>query len=97
MNKKRWSDYGKYIVLADEAGIYLLGNYTTFQNFKRVKLVVEKIATTEKAAYLFEDKFHKTKITASDAQSILENINKCNWNLATKKILKVANQLNLRI
>lgn len=97
MNKNRWSEYGKYIVLADEAGTYLVGDFTSFQNFKRVKSVIDRISTTDKSAYLFEDKFHKTKISAADAKSIIDNINNCRWNLTTKKMLKIANQLKLRI
>ena len=97
MEMKRWSDYAKYLVLADNSKAVLSGTYTRYQVFKIVKEVITNIAFTDKNTYSFEGNIYNRKITTNEAKNILDNINKCKWTNVTSKLLIVASQLKLKI
>jgi len=91
------SDYARYLVLSDNSRCTIGGNFLTFQNFKKVKEVINNIAFSDKSTYSFEGNIYKRKVTTTEARSILNNIDICKWSGTTSKMLLVANQLGLRI
>ena len=97
MKEKNYSEYGKYLVLADNSRGRLLGTYINYMNFKAVKEVLSRISYTDKSTYSYENDIYKRKITTTEGKNILENIDVCKWNNTTSKILLLASQLKLRI
>jgi len=92
-----WSNHSKYVVLADHSSGKLVGNYSTFDNFLKVKDVINNIAFSDKSTYSSDGYIYNRKITSGDAKIILNNIEECTWNDKTSLMLLVANQLKLRI
>jgi len=97
MEKRAWSEYAKYLVLADESRGSLKGTYTSYLEFKIVKNIINSIAHSDKSTYRYGSNSYKCKLTSIDAKNILENINRCKWNTTTKKILLVSSQLIIHI
>jgi hypothetical protein len=97
MNIKNWSNQSKYVVLTDHSSGKLVGNYSTFTNFLKVKDIINNIAFSDKSTYSSDGDIYKRKITSSDAKIILDNIEECTWNDKTSLMLLVANQLKIRI
>ena len=97
MKKERWSNYAKYLVISDNSSTQLKGNFTSFQNYKIVKDVINNIAFSDKNTYLYNGNIYNRKITSTDAKIILNNLDDCKWNTKTSLMLSVANQLKLRI
>ena len=97
MKKDRWSDYAKYLVLADNSDSKLKGTFVHYQDFKIVKDVINSIAFSDKNTYLYNNNIYNRKITSTEGKIILSNIKECKWNEKTEKMILVANQLKLRI
>ena len=49
MNIKNWSNQSKYVVLTDHSSGKLVGNYSTFTNFLKVKDLINNIAFSDKS------------------------------------------------
>jgi len=96
MKMKYWSDYEKYIVLADRSGV-LKSGYLAYLDFIKVKEALRKIANTEKNLYYYDETYYDKKISHTDAQNILRNISECIWNTTTEKIRTIAIQLGVSI
>ena len=97
MDISKCSNHSKYVVLTDHSSGKLVGNYSTYNNFLKVKDVINNIAFSDKSTYSSDGDIYKRKITSSDAKIILNNIEECTWNDKTSLMLLVANQLKLRI
>ena len=97
MKEKNYSEYGKYLILADNSRSRLKGTYIHYMNFKVVKELLSRISYTDKNSYSYEGDIYNRKITTTEGKNILENIDACKWNATTAKILLLANQLKLRI
>ena len=54
MKKSRWSDYERYLVLADNAVGRLQGTYMHFQDFKKVVEAINTLAKSQKTNILVD-------------------------------------------
>ena len=97
MEKSKWSEYAKYLVLTDRSSGLLRGTYTSFSEFKIVKNIINSIAYSDKTTYLYNGNFYKRKITSDEAKIIFYNINRCKWNNTTKKMLLISSQIIVNI
>ena len=97
MEKTKWSDYDKYLVLSDKSNCILGGTYSHFLNFKKVLEVVKNIAHSDKSSYLHDGNIYTRRISSTDAKKILLDVSECRWNHNTSEIRIVANQLSLKI
>ena len=97
MEMKYWSGYAKYIVLADNAGIRLQGNYLSYQDFVIVKSIIERLSKSDNSTYLYDSTIYKRKVTSAEAKDILVNLEKCKWTAVNNKMLSVASQIGLEI
>ncbi len=97
MEMKYWSGYAKYLVLADKAGVKLRGDYLSYQDFKLVTSIIERLSKSDNNTYSYDNNIYKRKITSAEAKSILTNIEDCKWRLVNNKMLLVANQVGLTI
>ena len=97
MKMEKWSGYASYLTLSDKSGAKLKGNFTTYQEFKVIKDVINNISFSDKNTYLHNGNIYNRKITSQEAKNILANIDDCKWTDTTSKMLLVANQLKLRI
>ena len=97
MEKSKWSDYARYLTLADNSNCQLKGSYEAFVNFKKVVEVLRRISNTDKSSYLYEGDIYSRKITSNDARIILDNVNDCKWTESTKKIFIVSSQMKMII
>ena len=70
MKEKNYSEYGKYLVLADNSRGRLLGTYMNYMNFKAVKEVLSRISYTDKSTYSYENDIYKRKITTTEGKNI---------------------------
>ena len=93
MKMRKWSGFEKYIVLASRSNT-LKQDYLAFNEFKRVKEALMKIANCYTGTYQFENKMYDKKVTSTQAKMALEGIEKCIYSSAIKQ---VANQIGARI
>ena len=102
MEMKRWTNYGKYLVLVDKAmdkfnNVRLTGDYYSYLDFEELKGILEKLANSDSTTYTYNNTIYRRKITSTEAKTILNNIDICKWNEKTSKMILVANQLKLRM
>ena len=99
MEMKNWSDYEKYLILADNSsGKYKIREtYESFLNYKIVIDVINRIAFTDKSTYSYNNNIYNKKITSEDAKKILGNVLNCKWTNTTAKLKIVGHQLGLII
>ena len=97
MEKNKWSEYDKYLVLSDNSNCVLGGTYTHFLNFKKVLEVVKNIAHSDKSSYLHDGNIYSRKVTSTDAKKILLDVMDCRWNNTTKQLKLIASQLGVKI
>ena len=93
MKMRKWSPFEKYIVLASRSNT-LKQDYLAFNEFKRVKEALMKIANCYTNTYQFENSSYDKKVTSTQAKMALENIEKCIYSPA---IRQVAVQIGARI
>jgi hypothetical protein len=86
MEMKKWSDYGRYIVIADNAKDNIRIDYTGYLEFQKVTEVLKIIAGHDKSTFFYEKEFYKRPIERLAAQSALDDIYRCRYNSAIKKI-----------
>ena len=97
MEKNKWSEYDKYLVLSDNSNCVLGGTYTHFLNFKKVLEVVKNIAHSDKSSYLHDGNIYSRKVTSTDAKRILENVLDCKWTGTISQMKLIASQLGVMI
>ena len=97
MEKNKWSEYDKYLVLSDNSNCVLGGTYTHFLNFKKVLEVVKNIAHSDKSSYLHDGNIYSRKVTSTDAKKIILDVSECRWSTSMIRMKLVANQLGLAI
>lgn len=97
MKKTQWTDYDRYIVLTDNAKGDLTVSYESFLKFKEVMEVINTIAFSDKTNYLYQGNIYNRRITITEAKKIINNVQECIWNMFTKKIFLVSNQLGIKI
>ena len=95
MEMEKWSDYGKYLVLADNSNTELRDTYESFLNYKIVMEVVNRIAYTDKSTYSYNTNIYKKKVTSDDAKKIIHNVASCRWTDNTAKMKIIASQLGV--
>ena len=93
MKMRKWSPFEKYIVLASRSNT-LKQDYLAFNEFKRVKEALMKIANCYTSTYQFENNDYNKKVTSTQAKFALENIENCIYSPA---IRQVATQIGARI
>ena len=97
MKKEKWSDYARYLVLADKSSYQLGCSFPRYLNFKKIREVLNSIAFTDKSTFTVNGEIFPRKITSNDAKIILRNLEECNWSSTTKKIFLLSNQLGILI
>jgi hypothetical protein len=97
MERTRWSEYSRYLVLSDKAGHKLRGNYYSYQDFQEVRSVIERLSLTDNTTYTYNDTIYNRKITSSEAKSIITNLEIGKWTKINEKMLLIGNQLGLRV
>ena len=103
MDKSRWSEYDKYLVLADESRTTLPSTWSGYLKFKELKVNLEKIARSSGKSWIADNKYGaekgtvvlQKKITSTEANAILTNIYECKWTNKMSAMIKVANQLGI--
>ena len=97
MEKNKWSEYDKYLVLADNShGKHKIRDtYESFLNYKIVMDVINRIAFTDKSTYSYNNDIYKKKITSDDAKKIIHNVASCRWTDNTAKMKIIASQLGV--
>jgi len=97
MDRKNYSDFERYIVLADKSKGSLLGTYVGFLNFQKVMEIVRNMANTDKSSYLYKGNIYSRRVKSSDAQRIVSNVTECRWNSTTFQMKTIATQLSVMI
>jgi len=99
MEMKNWSDFDKYLILADSSyGKHKIRDtYESFLNYKVVMDVINRIAFTDKSTYSYNNNIYNKKITSEDAKKILGNVLNCKWTSTTAKLKIIGHQLGLII
>ena len=99
MEKNKWSEYDKYLVLADNShGKHKIRDtYESFLNYKIDMDVINRIAFTDKSTYSYNNDIYSKKITSEDAKNIISNVSNSKWTRNTAKLKIVASQLLLKI
>jgi len=97
MKRSKWSGYDRYLVLSDESGHKLKSKYESYLNFKIVMEAVNAIAFTDKSTYSMNGNIYERKITKTEAQNILNDVENIKWSNKLNGLFLVANQLKLRM
>lgn len=79
MKKRRWSNYDKFMVIADKSNGKITSNYTVFFEFKRVIAAIQKIADTKSSTFSFEGKDYTKPVTSDQARGILDKVNRAEF------------------
>ena len=93
MMMRKWTSYEKYIVMSDRSG-KLRPDFTGYNEFKKVREALMKIANCYTNTYQFENNAYNKKVTSTQAKMALEGIEKCTYSSA---IRQVATQIGARI
>jgi len=93
MKREKWSDYDKYVVMANNTK-NLRPDYLTFVDYRNVVSFLNKIASTDSNTFSFEGTIYRKKISSNDASSILNNLSNNKFDRRTKI---VANQLGYKL
>ena len=97
MKMEKWSEYDKYVVLADNSAGEIAATYESFLNYKKVIEVLNSMGYTDKSTYSYNNNIYSKKITSEDAKKILGNTLNCKWTSTTAKLKIVGHQLGLII
>ena len=97
MEKTKWSDYDKYLVLSDKSNCILGGTYSHLLKIKKVLEVVKNIAHSDKSSYLHDGNIYTRKITSAEAFKIVKNVTDGIWSEHTCKMKLIASQLKVTI
>ena len=97
MEKTKWSDYDRYIVLSDKSEGNIRSTFESYLNYKKVMEVLHSISYTDKSTYSYNNNIYKKKITSEDARKIVHNVSECIWTSNTAKMKIIASQLLLKL
>ena len=97
MKMEKWSEYDKYVVLADRSAGEIAATYESFLNYKKVMEVLNSMGYTDKSTYSYNNNIYNKKITSEDARKIVRNASECKWNHQTEKLKIIARQIGLRV
>ncbi len=98
MDKKGWSDYDRYIVLADESRGRIGSGYENYIKFKLVVDALKRMRNTDGNCVVIDGEvISNKKVTSTEATNILSNIYECKWTPVTEKLLLVATQLGITL
>ena len=94
MKKDKYSDYERYILLADNSELHL--GYESFLRFKEVLPFLNQIASTNDDTFLYNGTIYKKKITSGTARKLLDGFfsSRC---YDIHELRKAANQLQIRL
>jgi hypothetical protein len=98
MDKKRWSDYDRYVVLVDNSRGRIGTGYEKYIKFKLVVEALKRMRNTDGNYVVIDGEvITNKKLTTSEATNILSNIYECKWTPVTEKLLLVASQLGISL
>ena len=93
MKVSQFSDYEKYILLADKCKLPL--GYESFLRYKEVISSVKDMIGKQNDTFMHNGTIYNKKISTSDANSLVDSLEKRRVNVFYLKL--VANQLKIRI
>jgi len=93
MKVSQFSDYEKYILLADKCKLPL--GYESFLRYKEVISFVKDMIGKQNDTFMHNGTIYNKKISTSDANSLVDSLEKRRVNVFYLKL--VANQLKIRI
>jgi len=93
MKVSQFSDYEKYILLADKCKLPL--GYESFLRYKEVISFVKDMVGKQNDTFMHNGTIYNKKISTSDANSLVDSLEKRRVNVFYLKL--VANQLKVRI
>ena len=89
----QFSDYEKYILLADKCKLPL--GYESFLRYKEVISFVKDMIGKQNDTFMHNGTIYNKKISTSDANSLVDSLEKRRVNVFYLKL--VANQIGIRI
>ena len=93
MKVSQFSDYEKYILLADKCKLPM--GYESFLRYKEVISFVKDMVGKQNDTFMHNGTIYNKKISTSDANSLVDSLEKRRVNVFYLKL--VANQLKVRI
>ncbi len=93
MKVSQFSDYEKYILLADKCKLPL--GYESFLRYKEVISFVKDMIGKQNDTFMHNGTIYNKKISTSDANSLVDSLEKRRVNVFYLKL--VANQIGIRI
>ncbi len=93
MKVSQFSDYEKYILLADKCKLPL--GYESFLRYKEVISFVKDMIGKQNDTFMHNGTIYNKKITSSEATSLVDSLVKRRVNVYNLKL--VANQIGIRI
>ena len=93
MKVSQFSDYEKYILLADKCKLPL--GYESFLRYKEVISFVKDMVGKQNDTFMHNGTIYNKKISTSDANSLVDSLEKRRVNVFYLKL--VANQIGIRI
>jgi len=93
MKTHQFSDYEKYIILADKCKLPI--GYESFLRFKEVISFVKDMVGKQNDSFVHNGTIYNKRMSTSDANSLVDSLEKRRVNVFNLKL--VANQLKIRI
>ena len=93
MKKSEFSDFEKYILLADKCKLPL--GYESFLKFKEVISFVKDMIGKQNDTFMHNGTIYNKKISSSDATNLIDSLEKRTIDVFSLKL--VANQIKVRI
>ena len=93
MKVSQFSDYEKYILLADKCKLPI--GYESFLRYKEVISFVKDMVGKQNDTFMHNGTIYNKKISTSDANSLVDSLEKRRVNVFYLKL--VANQIGIRI
>lgn len=75
MDRNSWSEYEKYLIMADDSG-KLSQTYSAFVEFKEVVSILKRISVSAEKQYSYNGKFYDNPFSSERAKQALSNIDR---------------------
>ena len=95
MKKSQWSNYAKYLMLADSSEV-LRGTYNGYVNYREVCEILKTLVTKRTTSYLYNGEVVTFDLTQTQLGVIFDTINDTEYVLGFDHIRHIANRLKIK-
>jgi|TARA_B100002019_G_C21114317_1_gene520051 membrane protease subunit (stomatin/prohibitin family) len=95
MKREKWTEYDKYICLADDTRV-ISGTYTGYVQFRELMESVRSMVQKNQNTYTYNGEVYVSELTTSEINKILSCLETGVYERAFDKVKFLTNKVNLR-